>query len=700
MVLSRHDSRVNYDEIRSINDQDKLAPSELYQIEINNIDVIIAIGKPLNTYEDQNILYFPIYLVKYNDFVVQIGVYELDAEIYYQDYLDDALIDVDSLNNPLLYSFATDDMLFKERKVPKTTLRELVKETSDTKPTTMDVAIGSDDEEPEEEITPKSIKIENTLLTSYIIPESRKSIFTLIPGAIYPKELEEETSQIARDIREKYHENKTDKWLQKYMKNKQYDIVENDQPDGDAFFVSIRDAFSTIGQQTSVNKLRINVSKEITSDMFSEYKSDYDTYKNSLQQDMVKSKELTQRHQDLKSKYANTLERTEQQVLINTAKEVKEEFERVKNEILITKRILQEYKFMDKTMTVEKLRSQMNTSNFWSETSWILATLERILNIKLIILSSESYKTKDYDNVLQCGQLNDPILVNKGIFTPEFYILLDNAGKNFRLISYENKQIFKFKELPYDIKKLIVDKCMEKNAGTFNIIPEFELFRKSIKKAASSSDRMEEFDDLSEAKMRGLYDDQVTFLFYNKSDTKALPGKGNGEKIPKVKLTDFIELAKFPEWRRKLDTMWMKPFSLQNHKWSSVEHYYQANKFKKNSPEFYLSFTVESGTELSKNPEMARGAGGSSGKYNGELVRPAEVKIEPDFYNKKNKQILFDANYAKFMQDEDLKRLLLATKKAKLTKHLSGKSPQVCDELMLVRDKIQRAEIMDETIYL
>jgi len=698
MVLSRHDSRVNYDEIRSINEQDKLAPSELYQIEINNIDVIIAIGKPLNTYEDQNIIYFPIYLVKYNDFVVQIGVYELDAEIYYNDYLDDALIDVDSLKNPLLYSFATDDMLFKERKVPKTTLRELVKETDDTKPT-MDVAIGSDDEDDEEEIIPKSIKIENTLLTSYIIPESRKSIFTLIPGAIYPKELEEETSQIARDMREKYHENKTDTWLQKYMKNKKYDIVENDQPDGDAFFVSIRDAFSTIGQQTSVNKLRINVSKEITSDMFSEYKSDYDAYKNSLQQDMVKSKELTQRHQDLKSKYANTLERTEQQVLINTAKEVKEEFERIKNEILITKRILQEYKFMDKTMTVEKLRSQMNTSNFWSETSWILATLERILNIKLIILSSESYKTKDYDNVLQCGQLNDPILVNKGIFTPEFYVLLDNAGKNFKLISYENKQIFKFKELPYDIKKLIVDKCMEKNAGTFNIIPEFELFRKSIKKAASP-DRMEEFDDLSEAKMRGLYDDQVTFLFYNKSDTKSLPGKGNGEKIPKVKLTDFIELAKFPEWRRKLDTMWIKPFSLQNHKWSSVEHYYQANKFKKNSPEFYLSFTVESGSEMSKNPEMARGAGGSSGKYNGELVRPAEVKIDPDFYNKKNKQILFDANYAKFTQDDELKRLLLATKKAKLTKHISGKSPQICDELMLVRDKIQRAEIIDETIYI
>jgi len=696
MVLSRYDSRVNYDEIKSINEADKLAPSELYQIEINNVDVIIAIGKPLNTYEDQNIIYFPIYLVKYNDFVIQIGVYEIDAELYYNDYIEDESMDVDNLKNPLLYSFVTDEMLKKERKIPKSTLRELLKESSTEK---SQKKVNSDDEvEEEEEIIVSPPESESVL--TVVIPEGRKAIFTVINGAIIPKDLVEETSQSAMDIREKYHENKTDTWLQKFMMNKNYGVADAELNDGDAFFVSIRDAFATIGQQTTVNKLRTNLSKEISVDMFNEYKTEYEVYKNSLKQDLVKSKELTTQHQDLKSKYSTTLDRTEQQILINSAKEVKSEFDKTKNETLITKRILQDYKFMDKAPTVEKLRSQMNTTNFWSETSWIIATLERILNVKLIVLSSESYKNKDFDNVLQCGQLKDPVLISDGIFTPEFYILLENTGKNFKLISYLNKQIFKFKELPYDIKKLVVEKCMEKNAGTFNIIPDFEIFRKTIKTGPSSQVIEETFDDLSEAKMRGLYDDQVTFHFYSKSDTKPLPGKGSGEKVPKAKLTDFVELARFPDWRRKLDTMWVKPFSLQNHKWSSVEHYYQANKFKRTSPEFYLSFTVESGSELSKNPELAKSAGSKNGKHNKELVRPVEVKLDPDFYNKNDKQVLFDANYAKFTQDDELKRMLLATKKAKLTKHSTGKSPKLCNELMLVRDKIQRAEIIDETIYI
>lgn len=43
----------------------------------------------------------------------------------------------------------------------------------------------------------------------------------------------------------------------------------------------------------------------------------------------------------------------------------------------------------------------MKSCDFWAET-WTISTLERILNIKIIILSVEAFKEGDLKNVLQC----------------------------------------------------------------------------------------------------------------------------------------------------------------------------------------------------------------------------------------------------------------------------------------------------------
>jgi hypothetical protein len=91
--------------------------------------------------------------------------------------------------------------------------------------------------------------------------------------------------------------------------------------------------------------------------------------------------------------------------------------------------------------TLDQFKSKIKSCDFWADT-WAISTLERILNIKFIILSNEAYKSGDTKNVLQCGQLNDKILENKGIFNPEFYLITDYSGDHYKLVGYKKKQIF------------------------------------------------------------------------------------------------------------------------------------------------------------------------------------------------------------------------------------------------------------------
>jgi predicted NAD-dependent protein-ADP-ribosyltransferase YbiA (DUF1768 family) len=678
MVLSKIDSDVSYPELKSVDSNDLKIEANLYQLEIKEVDVIIAIGNAKNTFEDKNIQYFPIYLVKYNNKVVQIGVYEIKASDY-ATYLDDTdNLDVEKMGDPLIYAFATKAFLTKLRLEPEVPLRRIDNGEKEKK-----ANVESDDETNDEK---ENEEVEYN--EHYEIPKEREDIFTLTKGIPLPPLLKEETKKQAKDIREKYHESPSDTWIEKFMKNPNYKIIDNEGA-GDCLFATIRDAFSSIAQQTSVNKIRKKLSAEATEAIFLNYKEQYDMYSNSILKDTNEIKELAAQYVLLKERFAQVIDRNEQKMISVEAKKVKAEHDKLVEEKKVTAEMLKEYKFMKDIQTLEAFRSKIRKCEFWADV-WAISTLERILNIKFIIMSSELYKAGDTKNVLQCGQLNDTIIEQRGRFTPEFYIIIDHTGNHYKLIGYKKKMIFKFIEIPYDIKKLIVEKCMEKNAGPFAIIPDFIKFKtiqtKNVIKEA-------EYEDISESKLRGLYNDDIVFQFYIKSVDKPLPGKGNGEKIPNDRLKEYTELAVIPQWRKKLSNFWVQPFSLDNHQWNSVEHYYQGSKFKKTYPDFYLSFSLDSGTDLSKDPAMAKAAGSKQGKLKDERLRPVEVVVDADFSGKRQSKELYAAQYAKFTQNEDLKNLLLATGDAKLTHYVRGSEPITFDELMLIRDKIKRNQI-------
>ena len=245
MVLSKINKDVSYPELKSVDSGDIKMEANLYQLEILGSDVIIAVGNSKNTFEAENIMYFPVYLVKKNNKVIQIGVYEIKASDFIT-YLDDQNnLDVEKMDEPLIYTFVTPEMLNKLKMEPDVPLRRVEKKADE-----------DSDSDLEEE---KNGSDYNVL---YEIPEERKDIFILTKGVPIPAELVEETQKKAKDYKEKYHQEPNDIWLQKFMKNKNYSLVDNEGA-GECLFATIRDAFSSVAQQTSVGKIRNKLSGQV-----------------------------------------------------------------------------------------------------------------------------------------------------------------------------------------------------------------------------------------------------------------------------------------------------------------------------------------------------------------------------------------------------------------------------------------------------
>ena len=186
-----------------------------------------------------------------------------------------------------------------------------------------------------------------------------------------------------------------------------------------------------------------------------------------------------------------------------------------------------------------------------------------------------------------------------------------------------------------------------------------------------------------------LFDPSIVFQFYSKSRDLE-PGKGSGEKIPDDKIPEYEELSKIKNWRKMLSNFYESEFTLDDKRWLSVEHYYQGAKFKKENPDFYEQFSLDSDSDISKDPNLAKSAGGKSGKSKGKIIRPSNIKMDKDFFlDNRSSNEMKRAQREKYKQNEELKRMLLLTKDAKLTHFSRGSPPIVFNETMELRKEFK-----------
>ena len=694
MVRSKLNPDINYREYKQLERDDADYDATMYEIELLGKEVRIAIGRGKT--DKKGIIYYPMYLINTDDRVVkQIGVFEIRAE-QVSDVLDDEDdLDIDKLPHPLIYSFVTADTLEADSRGKNAPAAAAAAAASVA---ALDEAT-TNEAEPESELGEKEAiaeVVEHVILDSQeedVVDEAANVLRSKMKALAIPPQ----TKETAQTEHAEYKKQPDQPWIQTHMQNNNFGITDN-EGGGECLFAVIRDAYRTRGKYVEVPELRRKLAAEATEEVFQTYKEQHTMTADSISATSAEMRKLMDANAGLKQRLERTTEAKEQQAIIAESRRNAAQFKRLKSELALSKELLQDFHFMKNVNTLEDFRAMLKSCAFWADT-WAISTLERILRIKLIILSSERFRAGEMGGVLQCGQLNDRVLEDQGSFEPDFYIMADHMGMHYTLITYKGEALLTFREIPYDIKIMVVEKCMERNAGPYNLIPQFRTFReeelglKGVEEdqaVVARADRSSVPASHAHASAHApLYDDAIVFQFYSKSMDKPLPGTGSGETIERADIPKFAELAKeTPQWRKMLSNLWEPPgddrakalFELDGHKWRTLEHYLQGSQFRKENPKHYLNFSLDSDSDLSKSAALLKDD------------KHKDIKPDADFGAREEKE-REDAQHAKYSQNSYLADMLLNTRNAKLVQFRRGKPPITCDELMRVRHRLQREKV-------
>jgi len=684
MVKSIINTEVNYNESKDVEPEDIEYSAPIYDYSLYGYGIEIGLGKQKHTYSKYGIVYFPIYLIVEGALIARIGVFEVE-ESKMIDILDDDG-DVQLKPRGLLFF------------ISKEYLQQHIGQTVDN---IENLDTDQDDQDRNElkiddgEKVPL-VAIEDDVATLVIPPEKKSvvteksdevlkdGIFNENPAITMLPMLPEETKEQSDELKKNYQESSHNNWLEEFRKNNHYKIIDN-EGGGNCFFAVLRDAFKQIGKETTVERIRALLAKEATEDIFQESRTLYANTLGEFQSKDQEMKQIKRSIDQIKRRIEKTENKADQEQLLANVKQLLAKYNTVKREKALASDLTSEFAHMEGVDTLEKYRAFILTDGYWADT-WAISTLERLLNVKVIVLSQQAYVSGDADSVLNCGQLNDAELETKGVFQPDFYIMTAYTGNHYMLVSYKDKRIFKFGELPYDIKIMVVTKCLERNAGAYYLIKDF---RNLKTKLGLNENEGEPSKPEEEYLNKDLYDSKTVLMFHQHSDNHPKAGKGSGETTDN--LLKYSLLNGIKEWRRKLDDTWPVTFTINGNKWASVTHYFLGAQFKKGFPDYFLKYSLNSRSPISTTVKAAKDEYNKviKTKHSDLVGKDVVITPDPDFFTLKENPTFEKerraALNAKFGENLDMRQVLSYTQNAKLVHFERGKEPQ--PDLLLMQSR-------------
>jgi predicted NAD-dependent protein-ADP-ribosyltransferase YbiA (DUF1768 family) len=693
MVLSKiNPNNVNYVEDKKMDSEDIEYSTFSYEDSLYKKNIEIALGKEKHTHSRHDIVFYPVYLIVDSTPIEKIGIFEIESNKLINSIDEEGAID---LNNGNLLYYISEPKL----NIYITSNTEVVNPDENVK--SSDVKLTDNDFEDLSEIDPVEtedkavmrIKLDDNnikpLTESNDKGDETEKLFVINDSFIQSNQLEEEKEHDSNNENEKYKEGIRTIWIEKFMKNNNFGIIDN-EGGGDCLFATLRDAFELVGRKTTIDKLRNALSFEATEEIYNNYRNLYLGFLNEYNDIEKQIKSNKKEVRTLKSRVDKSNKKEDNQMILGQVKELLSNEKSLGQSKNMTKEMMDEFNFIKDVNTFDEFKEYIKSSNYWGDT-WAISTLERLANIKFIILSEEAFLSKppDLDAIMQCGQINDEDIDAAKTFKPDYYIIISYTGLHYKLITYKKKGALKFKEIPYDIKSLVINKCLERNAGLYYLIPDFRNYKSKVGIDVNVGSPDDGEDDISN---KDLYDNSDVLMFYSNSNARPKAGKGSGEKLSLRNVSMYKNLNNINDWRRKIDDSWQVPITISGMRWNSVHHYYLGSHYKKGFPDFYKQFSLDSGSDISENIEMAVAAVSKTGIYKKKQLRKTEIVQDSDFYEiKENPRHIIErelALEAKFTQNNDMKQLLLETHRSKLIQFKRGKEPILDEGLMKLRKKI------------